>query len=277
MNQAYLNLATEEYLLNELDCSSNDYVFIYVNNPAVVVGRNQNIYEEIDIKYCNENQIQICRRISGGGTVFHDKGNINIAIFSSRKSDRVNNYAFFMKDLFSFLNLYGVKAYLNERNSIYCGDKKLGGNAQFTNRDKIISHCTLLFSTDKIKLEKSIQSPFNDIKSVASKSVRSNIMNLSEVILDKSFDEFYLELNNYFANHSALKPIILSESILNSVKSQYLAKFESFDWIYARSPKCEIQVKNEKFTINKGKIESASNSNLINLEFLPEDKLADYF
>ena len=190
INNPYFNLAAEEYLLKELDCSENDYAYIYINNPAVVVGRNQNIYEEVDLKYCKSENIDICRRISGGGTVYHDLGNINIAFFSSSQMNKVNSYSYFMQYLFEFLKLKGLDPYLNERNSIYIGDKKIGGNAQFTNKNNILSHCTLLFKSDLEKLEKSIGSPFNKIESKASKSVRSSVINISELINVNSINKF---------------------------------------------------------------------------------------
>lgn len=277
INNPYFNLAAEEYLLKELDCSENDYAYIYINNPAVVVGRNQNIYEEVDLKYCKSENIDICRRISGGGTVYHDLGNINIAFFSSSQMNKVNSYSYFMQYLFEFLKLKGLDVYLNERNSIYIGEKKIGGNAQFTNKNNILSHCTLLFKSDLEKLEKSISSPFKNIESKASKSVRSSVINISELINNITINEFIIELSSYFQRINKYKIVILNDESIKKINYIYIAKFETFSWIYARSPKCKIIQNDEIFEIENGIITSSTNHNFNNLQFIPQGDLKAYF
>ena len=277
MNNPYFHLAAEDFFLKELDCTEQDYLFIYINSPAVVIGRNQNIFEEIDIAYCKSNQISICRRISGGGTVYHDFGNINIAFFSKRSFDKVNNYNFFMKPLFDFLQTKGIKAYLNERNSIYLGDKKIGGNAQFTNKNNILSHCTLLLSANLEQLEKSISSPFKHIESIASKSVRSQIMNLADLISIDNIIEFINEIEVYYCNNFPIKVITISNEQFDKIEKHHVPIFNSFEWIYARSPKCEIYVKDEHFIIQNGLIANSINPDFKNLAFLPQEQLIPYF
>jgi lipoate-protein ligase A len=277
INNPYFNLAAEEYLLKELDCSENDYAYIYINNPAVVVGRNQNIYEEVDLKYCKSENIDICRRISGGGTVYHDLGNINIAFFSSSQMNKVNSYSYFMQYLFEFLKLKGLDAYLNERNSIYIGDKKIGGNAQFTNKNNILSHCTLLFKSDLEKLEKSIGSPFNKIESKASKSVRSSVINISELINVNSINKFINELSIFFQGNNRYRVVKLNEQSIKIINDIYISKFESFNWIYARSPRCKITHNDGIFEIENGIINSSTITKFENLPFLPQGQLLKYF
>jgi lipoate-protein ligase A len=277
INNPYFNLAAEEYLLKELDCSENDYAYIYINNPAVVVGRNQNIYEEVDLKYCKSENIDICRRISGGGTVYHDLGNINIAFFSSSQMNKVNSYSYFMQYLFEFLKLKGLDAYLNERNSIYIGDKKIGGNAQFTNKNNILSHCTLLFKSDLEKLEKSIGSPFNKIESKASKSVRSSVINISELINVNSINKFINELSIFFQGNNRYRVVKLNEQSIKIINDIYISKFESFNWIYARSPRCKITHNDGIFEIENGIITSSTITKFENLPFLPQGQLLKYF
>lgn len=277
LQRPYFNLAAEEYFLKTLDTQAADYVFIYVNSPAVVVGRNQNIYEEVNLHYCLDKQIDICRRISGGGTVFHDLGNINIAFFKASKSNNINNYEYFMQDLFRFLESKGIKAYLNERNSIFVGNKKIGGNAQFTDRRNIVSHCTLLFDADLNQLEQAIQSPFKQIESRASKSVRSEVINLSQLLKETTMVQFLQELQTFYEQHSRFQLVLLNENEQSLIKMQYMPKYESFDWIYARSPKCEIYVKNEHFVIENGHVLSSSKDLLQKMKFVPKDELKIYF
>ena len=277
INNPYFNLACEEYLLKELDCSETDYIYIYVNSPSVVIGRNQNIYEEVDLKYCNSENIEICRRISGGGTVYHDFGNINIAFFTSSQMNKVNNYNYFMKYLFEFLKLKGLEVYLNERNSIYIGDKKIGGNAQFTNKRNILSHCTLLFNSDLERLEKSINSPFNRIESKASKSVRSSVINLNELIETESIDLFLEEMKLYFQNIKTYTLLTINNDIIGKVEEKHLGKFMSYKWNYGRSPKCIIHQNDVIFEIENGIIASSSIDKYENVKFLPKGELINYF
>jgi lipoate-protein ligase A len=243
----------------------------------VVVGRNQNIYEEVDLKYCKSENIDICRRISGGGTVYHDLGNINIAFFSSSQMNKVNSYSYFMQYLFEFLKLKGLDPYLNERNSIYIGDKKIGGNAQFTNKNNILSHCTLLFKSDLEKLEKSIGSPFNKIESKASKSVRSSVINISELINVNSINKFINELSIFFQGNNRYRVVKLNEQSIKIINDIYISKFESFNWIYARSPRCKITHNDGIFEIENGIITSSTITKFENLPFLPQGQLLKYF
>ena len=277
MQRPYFNLAAEEYFLKTLDTQAADYVFIYVNSPAVVVGRNQNIYEEVNLHYCLDMQIDVCRRISGGGTVFHDLGNINIAFFKGSKSNNINNYEYFMQDLFRFLESKGINAYLNERNSIFVGNKKIGGNAQFTDRRNIVSHCTLLFDANLNQLEQAIHSPFKQIESRASKSVRSEVINLSQLLKDTTMAQFLEELQIFYQQYSPFQLVVLNENEQTCIKTQYMPKYESFDWIYARSPKCEIYVKNEHFVIENGHVLSSSKDLLKKMKFIPKEELKIYF
>lgn len=236
----YFNLAAEEYLLTHLDGDEQDFVFIYQNRPAVVIGRNQNIYEEVNLPYCLQHDIAICRRISGGGTVYHDLGNINLTWITKREMNKVNNYSTFINPLLHFLQKYQVTAHLNERNSIYVGDKKIGGNAQFSAKNNLLSHCTLLFDADLNQLENAIQPTFRQVKSMAGKSVRSTVMNLKDE-MDESINlsGFMIALQNFFTAHG-LKIVQLTPAMCEEITTVHLAKLKHFDWVYGRSPKSEI-------------------------------------
>ncbi len=236
----YFNLAAEEYLLTHLDCDAHDFVYIYQNRPSVVVGRNQNIYEEVNLPYCHRQDIAICRRISGGGTVYHDLGNINITWMSKREMNKVNNYSTFIDPLLQFLKKCQVTAHLNERNSIYVGDKKIGGNAQFSAKKNLLSHCTLLFESDLNQLENAIRPTFREVKSMAGKSVRSTVMNLVDKMNDSiNLSNFMIALQDFFASHG-LTIVQLTPNMIAEIEDIHVPKLKHFDWVYGRSPKSEI-------------------------------------
>ncbi|MCB9226211.1 MAG: lipoate--protein ligase [Chitinophagales bacterium] len=250
----FFNLSLEKWALENLEVENTDFLLLYINEPCVVVGRNQNIFEEVDIAYCLKNNIQICRRISGGGTVFHDKGNLNWAFITKNDIKKVNNYTWAVKPLFSILKKIGLSPYLTQRNAIEIDGYKISGQAQFTNKKAIISHGTLLVNSHLEFMQKAIESPLElSIKSKASKSVRSKVKNVSE-LLEKS-NITALELLEMFKEVGKIYPLNFNE-----IDSSF---FQSEEWIYNRSPKFSLKYKmnNEDFIlqVEKGKIVSILN------------------
>lgn len=220
--------------------------------PSVIVGRNQNLFEEVNLKYCLENNITIARRISGGGTVFHDLGNLNWTFISKFSSNKVNNYKWAAAPVISLLQHYGLNAYLTSRNAIEVDGLKLSGQAQFTNRRNILSHGTLLLDSDLSYLQKAIEIP-NDLKitSKASKSHRSATTNLNQLLskpmsMDALIEDFS-QLHD--CDHLTLN---FPEEETNKLKSR--------DWLYGRSPKFVAQHiidgQQLSFHVSKGIIEA---------------------
>lgn len=123
----YINLATEEYLVRHADCSTNDYLFLYINDPCIVLGKNQSIYHEVNFHFLRNNQLKLCRRISGGGTVYQDKGNLNFAFITSFANEKVNNYKIFNQLIVDALLQAGVETTMDARNNILCNGKKFQG------------------------------------------------------------------------------------------------------------------------------------------------------
>ena len=142
-----INLALEEYAIRYLDIS-DDYVLLYQNNPAVILGRHQNLWEELNLNFIQKNNISINRRISGGGTVYHDLGNLNYSFITKFEKFKFNNYKFFTEPILTALHSLHIKAKLNSRNDIVIGHKKISGNAQFTSKDRMVSHGTLLYQSN---------------------------------------------------------------------------------------------------------------------------------
>ncbi|MCD8528590.1 MAG: hypothetical protein LRY27_01075 [Chitinophagales bacterium] len=237
----FYNLAFEKWALNHLDTQTANYLFLYVNKPAVVVGRNQNIFEEVNIPYCIKNNIHICRRISGGGTVFHDEGNLNWCYITKHDLKKVNNYTWAVEAIFKLLKYYGFNPYLTERNAIEINALKVSGQAQFSSKVNLLSHGTLLVNSKLSALQKAIE-PISllYISSKASKSVRSQTVNIStlmgkelrckQVIQDLLMANAFEVLNLHFNNEAIGKEM----AILQTEK-----------WVYERSP---------QFEVNDGKI-----------------------
>ncbi len=256
----YFNLALEEYLVRNADCSKEEYLLLYVNEPCIVLGKNQSIYREVNFDCLRKEKLKLARRVSGGGTVYHDEGNLNFAFISSFNNSKVNNYHYFNSRLVEALNTVGVEAKMDARNNIICNGKKLSGGAQFTNRRNIISHGTLLYNANLEALRHSlIENPFPvQTKAVASvKSSVANIVNFSSSITSVA------ELKRLILDaYSVSQTRQLTEREWQDVKCLAAEKYASYAWVYGRSPLTTIQRERIVITVEDGVV-TETNSSLI--------------
>ena len=241
------NLAFERWALEE-DIDENPLFYCYINKPSVVIGRNQQLFAEVNLPFCDEYGIQICRRVSGGGTVYHDLGNLNIGLVMPKSLELVNNYRFFLDWPRQALKRQGLSTELNTRNAILCQDKKISGSAQFAGRNKLLTHCTLLVDSDLNHLEESISSPLVT-HSKALPSVRSEVVNLKSfgLSMESTIDVLMAELLAMF------KTVEHEEVVTNKLQSHSVL-LQSWDWIYGRSPKASIIYNGEQYTVAKGRL-----------------------
>lgn len=142
-----INLAIEEYALKNLDINET-YLLFYINEPSIIIGKNQNTIEEINTKYVEENGIHIVRRLSGGGAVYHDLGNLNFSFITKDDGDSFHNFLKFTEPVTAALKNLGVNAELSGRNDIVVEGRKISGNAQFSTKGRMFSHGTLLFDSE---------------------------------------------------------------------------------------------------------------------------------
>src|SRR5690554_4275914 len=126
----HLNLALEEYILRNFSVE-NDYLLFYINEPSIIIGRNQNTLEEINHEYVEENGIHVVRRISGGGAVYHDLGNLNFSFITNYDKSKLNNFLQFTSPIIEILREMGLNAELSGRNDIQVDGRKISGNAQY--------------------------------------------------------------------------------------------------------------------------------------------------
>jgi len=231
----YQNLAIEEFLLKN---SLKDFIFLYVNRPCVVVGKHQITAKEINSQYTFDNNIFIARRLSGGGTVFHDEGNLNFSFISTLPTGSYALYKTLTEPIMGFLQHEGAAVYLSERNDIMLSDSKVSGSAMHVFKNRVLAHCTLLIDCNLKNLSSSLQSQperFFD-KSIA--SVRAKVVNLSEnhpnfsvaYAIDK-FTEFIFQKNR---GSSISLMSSLDQYHINLLESE---KYSAHEWIYGYSPK----------------------------------------
>lgn len=231
----YFNLAVEEYLLDHFD---GDIILLWRNNNAVIVGRNQNSVEEVNADYVREHNIAVVRRLTGGGAVFHDLGNINFTIIQRNRKDLFSDYAYFTKPVCDFLKSLGVNAALSGRNDLTIDGMKFSGNAQTSRNGKMMHHGTLLFSADVADISGSLNPSKLKIESKSIKSIRSRVTNISSHLKQEmSVNDFFDSLYQYFLKHTEDVTIYeFTEEDIQAIQLLTDEKYNTWEWNYGHSP-----------------------------------------
>lgn len=245
------NIALEEYCFKKL--LHHDKVFIlWINEPAIIVGKHQNTIEEINAEFVRENGIHVVRRISGGGAVYHDLNNLNYTIISNEDKGAEFDFKTFSMPVIDTLADLGVNAEFTGRNDLVIGGKKICGNAQAYIKGRVMHHGCLLFDTDLSVLAKALEAPKDRIKSKSTKSVRSVVDNILPNLPEKiTVDEFSEKLLAHMkAKFPEMKKYEFSEKELAEIEGLRKSKFGTWEWNYGYSPKFDIE-RNTRFTAGK--------------------------
>ena len=181
INDPSLNLAMEEYVLKNLP-SEESYFLFYINRPSIIVGKNQNTIEEVNQAYIDKHQIDVVRRISGGGAVYHDTGNLNFSFITDDDGHSFHNFKKFTMPIVQALQSMGVNAEMTGRNDIQVGQAKIYGNAMVKVKNRMFSHGTLMLNCDLNEVQKALKVNPAKIKSKGVKSVRKRVANIEEFL-----------------------------------------------------------------------------------------------
>lgn len=239
----YFNLALEEYVLKNIDCEE-DILLLWVNAPAVILGRNQVVYGEVNVGYCEKHGIPILRRISGGGTVYHDLGNLNFSIISKHYQGVLRNYQVFTQPVIDFLQTLGVDARFSGKSDLVIGKEKFSGNAQMYHQKKMLHHGTILFNTKLDTLTKVLKPKSQDIDSIGVDSNRSRVTNIMTHLNPQlTIEAFKSKLLNFWLNtDDALSHVIvLTEADIKAIEDLKQNKYHTWAWTYGESPNFEIK------------------------------------
>lgn len=240
-----INLALEEYVVRNFE-AAQDYLLFYVNQPSIIIGKHQNTIEEINAPYVQEKGIIVVRRISGGGAVYHDFGNLNFSFLTSYDSKKVNNFIQFVQPIVDALKALGVPAEMTGRNDIIAEGRKISGNAQFSTTKKMFSHGTLLFDADIESVVNALNVSGDKITSKGIQSVRSRVANIKEFLtapLDLMGFKQKL-LASIFAGKADVPTYKLSAKEWEAIHALSREKYQTWEWNYGRSPEFNIQKKN---------------------------------
>lgn len=263
----YINLAIEEYVLNNFG-EKDTYLLFYINKPSIIIGRNQNSIEEINTKYVDENNIKVVRRLSGGGAVYHDEGNLNFSFITKDDGESFHNFQKFTQPVVEALHDLGVPAELSGRNDLLAEGRKISGNAQFTTKGRMFSHGTLMFNSEIENVVAALNVSAEKIKSKGIKSIRSRVANIVEFLdEDMTMEEFKSHLLRHLFNVDDLNDVPkykLTDEDWKEIHKISKVRYQNWDWNFGKSPKFDIQ-KSHKFPaglvdvrmdVSKGQIKS---------------------
>ena len=237
-----VNLAIEEHLLRHF-ATDDEILLFYINEPSIIIGRNQNTLEEINEPYVCEHGIHVVRRLSGGGAVYHDLGNLNFSFITPYHKGTPQDFEHFTRPVIRVLREMGVPAELSGRNDILVNGRKISGNAQYRTADRMFSHGTLLFDTTLRDVVESLNVSQSKITSKGLKSVRSRVANISE-FLDEPMatPEFRARvLRGIFRDAEEIPQYHLTEDDWTQIRQIKAERYDRWEWNYGRSPQFNVQ------------------------------------
>ena len=264
ITDVYFNLAMEEYIFEKF---KEDEVFmLWINEPSVVIGKHQNLIEELNMKYCFENNIKIARRISGGGTVVHDFGNLNYTYITNTTGDTALDFKELLKPMYNALLNLNVDAYISPRNDFRVQDKKICGHSEFMRKKRVLHHGCILFDSNLDKLRNALNVNNKKVISKSAKSVKSSVANLKDISkLEYDISDFLEKLKNeILKTQDRFELYELTNEDINNIEKIKNDKYATKDWIYGQSPKSTFILDEEKkFTveIDSGRIKNINIGN----------------
>lgn len=263
-----INLAIEEYVLKNMDIEKDDFLLFYINQPSIIIGKNQNTIEEINTDYVEANNVLVVRRLSGGGAVYHDLNNLNFSFLTKDDGNSFSNYKKFTQPVVDALAKLGVNSELSGRNDILAEGKKVSGNAQYSTRGRMFSHGTLMFDLDIDAVVNSLKVKQDKIESKGIKSVRSRVANIIDFLPEKiTVEQFRMEiLKSIFGGEENIQYYELTEEDWANIHEISKERYQLWEWNYGKSPRFNIQ-KTKRFPsgsidirleVNKGIIEDVT-------------------
>lgn len=257
------NLALEQYLFDCMD-AREQYFMLWQNNPTVVVGRYQNTEEEINREFVDSHNIQVVRRLSGGGAVYHDSGNLNFSFIVNQDDISDFNFCVFVQPVIQTLADFGITASFTGRNDIVIDGKKFSGNSQYAKNGRLLHHGCIMLDSDVDTVQRVLRVRDAKFSSKSIKSVSSRITtinaNLSHPI---TMDTFRKSLKDHVFDNNPFTQYQLTENDLQHIE-KIQDKYASWDWTYGKSPPFNMK-RERKFPfgllsihlyVNAGRIQS---------------------
>ncbi len=238
--QAAYNQATEEYFLKNFD---ENFYMLYRNKAAVIIGKHQNALAEINLDKCEEQGVEVVRRLSGGGTVFHDEGNLNYSFITNGEKGELINFRKYSQPVIDVLQSLNVDAKFEGKSDLTIDGMKFSGNASHIYRNKVMQHGTMLFSSDLSRLNSLLKVNPLKFRDRGVRSIRSRVTNISDHL---SSPLSVHELQNKIVNHvrdvfPGVKAYELTESDHQAILKLIEEKYLKWEWNFGYSPKYKFE------------------------------------
>ena len=260
------NLALEEYVFENLSKAYN-YFLLWQNAPTVVIGRHQNTFNEVDEAFIRENNVRVVRRLSGGGAVYHDLGNLNFT-FIQDAAGKEPDLALFCHPVAKAIRSLGANAQVNGRNDITVDGMKFSGNAQYVKNGRVMHHGTLLFDSRLENAAKALRPDPEKIKAKGVASVRSRITNLKPLLAEgTTLDTFREALLKALFEDEEMENYVLSDTDIAAITTLKENRYDTWAWNWGASPACDMTLSGRiegcgrielRFVVKKGYITEAS-------------------
>ncbi|HEM9159528.1 TPA: lipoate--protein ligase [Streptococcus agalactiae] len=241
-NDPAYNVALEAYAFQKL--TDIDEIFIlWINEPAIIIGRHQNTIQEINKEFIDKNGIHVVRRLSGGGAVYHDLNNLNYTIISNNTQEGAFDFQTFSKPVIDTLAKLGVKAEFTGRNDLEINGQKFAGNAQAYYKGRMMHHGCLLFDVDMSVLGQALKVSKDKIESKGIKSVRARVTNIVDHISDKITVQEFSDaiLAQMKEEYPEMDEYVLSDAELSEIQAMRDNQFATWDWTYGKAPEYTIE------------------------------------
>lgn len=234
------NLAAEQYVFESLPKDKN-YFMLWQNDNAVIIGKYQNTFAEINQPYVEAHKIKVVRRLSGGGAVYHDLGNLNYTYITDAGELETLNMRVFCEPIVKALAEFGVTAEINGRNDMTIHGKKFSGNAQYIRHGRVMHHGTLLYNSDLSAVSKALQVDPEKIRAKGMESVRSRVTNIRRYLKDDvplfAFREMLLA---FIRRGTESEEYAFSEKDIREIERIKQERYDTWEWNYGKSPECSI-------------------------------------
>lgn len=241
-NDPRFNLALEQYVFDVLN-RRHSYFMLWQNDSSIIIGKHQNTVAEINQEFVEKHKIRVVRRLSGGGAVYHDMGNINFTFITDKDSE-LFDFSKFCQPVVKALGSIGVKAAINGRNDMEIGGRKFSGNSQYAREGRIMHHGTMMFDSRLEMLEKALAVSEDKIRSKGHQSVKSRVTNIRPYLRqDMDTKQFFQVIRDFMFRENQMIPYELTEEEINQIKKIQKERYDTWEWNYGFSPDYEIEKK----------------------------------